>query len=161
MTVFHAKYSAKSNEVIEAFQKITARRLLNPMPTIAVVYAVAEPELSTLYKVGWFPTIVYTPPLSSQPSHKRSVGTHGVLQGQPEAGYSGRDHPVAAEKRGFQLLSPPPPRSPAPRRAAGTARHSMRRRRALNGSRQAVPPPHRSPDATPTRRTAHRTSWCP
>lgn len=103
VTVFHAKYSAKSNEVIEAFQKITARRLLNPMPTIAVVYAVAEPELSTLYKVGWFPTIVYTPPLSSQPSHKRSVGTHGVLQGQPEAGYSGRDHPVAAEKRGSEL----------------------------------------------------------
>ncbi|CAJ1992540.1 Zeta toxin [Leishmania donovani] len=61
--VFHAKYSAKSNEVIDMFQKITAKRLLDPMPTIAVVYAVAEPELSSLYKVSWFPTIVYIPPI--------------------------------------------------------------------------------------------------
>ncbi|KAG5468238.1 hypothetical protein LSCM1_02216 [Leishmania martiniquensis] len=60
--VFHAKYSAKSNEVIDMFQVITVKRLLDPMPTIAVVYAVAEPELSSLYKVGWFPTIVYRPP---------------------------------------------------------------------------------------------------
>ncbi|GET92255.1 hypothetical protein, conserved [Leishmania tarentolae] len=64
--VFHAKYSAKSNEVIDMFQKITAKRLLDPMPTIAVVYAVAEPELSSLYKVSWFPTIVYTPPIQHQ-----------------------------------------------------------------------------------------------
>ncbi|CBZ30303.1 conserved hypothetical protein [Leishmania mexicana MHOM/GT/2001/U1103] len=64
--IFHAKYSAKSNEVIDMFQKITARRLLDPMPTIAVVYAVAEPELSSLYRVSWFPTIVYTPPILHQ-----------------------------------------------------------------------------------------------
>ncbi|KAK7200779.1 Zeta toxin [Novymonas esmeraldas] len=71
VTVFHAKYSAKSNDVIDVFQKITAKRLLDPMPTIAVVYAVAEPELSSLYKVSWFPTIVYTPPLRYQRSHQQ------------------------------------------------------------------------------------------
>nr|CAJ2471902.1 unnamed protein product [Leishmania braziliensis] len=76
--VFHAKYSAKSNEVIDVFQKIAAKRLLDPMPTIAVVYAVAEPELSSLYNVGWFPTIVYTPPLRYQNRrhHSPSAGLH-------------------------------------------------------------------------------------
>ncbi|KAG5493169.1 hypothetical protein GH5_01909 [Leishmania sp. Ghana 2012 LV757] len=76
--VFHAKYSAKSNEVIDMFQTITAKRLLDPMPTIAVVYAVAEPELSSLYKVGWFPTIVYRPPprLQKRDHHKAHASEH-------------------------------------------------------------------------------------
>ncbi|CAG9582069.1 conserved hypothetical protein [Leishmania major strain Friedlin] len=76
--VFHAKYSAKSNEVIDMFQKITAKRVLDPMPTIAVVYAVAEPELSSLYKVSWFPTIVYIPPILHQKHrhHYPNAGAH-------------------------------------------------------------------------------------
>ncbi|KPI90445.1 hypothetical protein ABL78_0375 [Leptomonas seymouri] len=87
VTVFHAKYSIRSNEVIEVFQKITAKRLLNPMPTIAVVYAVAEPELSTLYEVSWFPTIVYTPPLPSSQHPIRSVKNHALSQ--PRSDYDG------------------------------------------------------------------------
>ncbi|KAG5493932.1 hypothetical protein JKF63_01764 [Porcisia hertigi] len=76
--VFHAKYSAKSNEAIQMFHKITEKRLLNPMPTIAVVYAVMEPELSSLYKVSWFPTIVYTPPLRYQKHHHHHDSSSGL-----------------------------------------------------------------------------------
>jgi hypothetical protein len=77
------------------------------MPTIAVVYAVAEPELSTLYKVSWFPTIVYTPPLFCRTLQKHSAMYNPLSQTQH--GYEGghphnpHNHPSAAKKRHSQL----------------------------------------------------------
>lgn len=60
--IFHAQFSAKSNDALEVFQQIDQRRLLDPMPIIALVHSVAEPELTTVYNVSWFPTIIYVPP---------------------------------------------------------------------------------------------------
>lgn len=134
VTVFHAKYSTRSNEVIEAFQKIAARRLLNPMPTIAVVYAVAEPELSTLYKVSWFPTIVYTPPLSAQASSRRgsTKAQVGSSQGHREDGSSSgrRRLPAGVKRHG------PPDRHHRGKRSGGRhhAHSHQQRHSAMSGS---------------------------
>nr|ACS87792.1 conserved hypothetical protein [Angomonas deanei] len=141
VTVFHAKYSMRSNEVIETLQKITAKRLLNPMPTIAVVYAVAEPELSSLYKVGWFPTIVYTPPLSSQRQRKRGTknGSFGHLH--PHEYDSGDYRPTAAGKR----------QAPMERRAQEAhRRHSHLHRRRRSSHTMAAANANNTTQTTPT-----------
>ncbi|KPA82233.1 hypothetical protein ABB37_03349 [Leptomonas pyrrhocoris] len=130
VTVFHAKYSARSNEVIDAFQMIMAKRLLNPMPTIAVVYAVAEPELSTLYKVSWFPTIVYTPPLSCQQQHKRSIKGDSSSQTQPNS-EGGRTQPSAAGK--FHL-------KPCHRQHPRSHSHHRQRRSTKSGGTRTLSP---------------------
>ncbi|CAD2215024.1 hypothetical protein AGDE_12652 [Angomonas deanei] len=75
LILFHGRFSVKSNEAVDVLQDIVSRRPLNPMPTVAVVYSVTEPELATLYSIKFIPTIVYTPPPECQRSPRLRIAT--------------------------------------------------------------------------------------
>ncbi|KAH9577219.1 Zeta toxin domain [Trypanosoma melophagium] len=62
--IFHARYSTKSCETLSIFKEIVRDKLLNPVPNVCIVHAVAEPELADMFKISWFPTIIYVPPLT-------------------------------------------------------------------------------------------------
>ncbi|RNF22579.1 uncharacterized protein Tco025E_03056 [Trypanosoma conorhini] len=62
--IFHARFSAKSCMAMSIFQSILQRQLLNPQPSVSVVHVVAEPELANMFKISWFPTIIYMPALA-------------------------------------------------------------------------------------------------
>ncbi|RNE96247.1 hypothetical protein TraAM80_09902 [Trypanosoma rangeli] len=64
--IFHARFSAKSCAAVDIFHTILQRRLLDPLPAVSVVHVVAEPELANMFKISWFPTIIYMPPLAPE-----------------------------------------------------------------------------------------------
>lgn len=65
LIVFHGMYCTKSNALRKVLDVFMERHPINPMPKVAVVNAVSEPQLSVLYNISWFPSIIYSPPFSA------------------------------------------------------------------------------------------------
>ncbi|KAG8347570.1 hypothetical protein TRVL_01599 [Trypanosoma vivax] len=61
--IFHANYTSKSRRVLKIFKSILKEDLLEHGENVCVVHGVAEPELTDMFNIMWFPTIVYIPPI--------------------------------------------------------------------------------------------------
>ncbi|ORC93580.1 uncharacterized protein TM35_000014570 [Trypanosoma theileri] len=79
--IFHAKYSKKSCETLSLFKEIISDKLLNPEPNVCIVHSVAEPELTNMYNISWFPTIIYVPPLTEDNKHSSNNNTDSKKEG--------------------------------------------------------------------------------
>ncbi|KEG12527.1 hypothetical protein DQ04_01641060 [Trypanosoma grayi] len=108
--LFHAKFSAKSCEALSIFQDILAKELLNPVPTVCIVHAVAEPELANMYNIRWFPTIIYVPPVGDE-------GNCGVAMERYTS--------VCTSEKSFALSSMRVNESPSFSKVHGRANHAM------------------------------------
>lgn len=84
LIVFHGMYCAKSNALRKVLEGFINRKPVDPMPKVGVVNTVSEPELTSLYNVSWFPTIIYTLP-TDPGAAKSSACFDSAAKGKSEA----------------------------------------------------------------------------